>query len=88
MYKEDNNIGFRCVPANHLTLMSKSKELLDRNRNNLCEWRLFRFSIFLQRDYQMNFILTTQRAGWKRHVRFNYNIFRYSRLEHQQPIVY
>ena len=39
MYKEDNNIGFGCLPANHLTLMSKSKELLDRIRNNLCEWR-------------------------------------------------
>ena len=47
MYKEDNNIGFRYFPANHLTLMSKSKELLDRNRNNLCEWRESFFSVNL-----------------------------------------
>ena len=69
MYKEDNNIGFRCFPANHLTLMSKSKELLDRKRNNLCEWResFFSSELALWKSNKACWYIT-KRTPFHRHV--------------------
>jgi hypothetical protein len=37
---KDNIIGVCCFSAKHALLRSKSKEWLDRNRNNVTEWRV------------------------------------------------
>ena len=35
---KDNKIGMCCFSAKHVALMSKSKDWLARNQNNVSEW--------------------------------------------------
>ena len=36
---KDYKIGIYCFSVKHVALRRKSKDLLDRNRNNMSEWR-------------------------------------------------